>query len=258
VDFSVPAEHYDRFMGRYSAPLAVELADAAEIATGMRVLDVGCGPGSLTRVLADRLGAEHVAGADPMEQFAAVCAERNPGVDVRVAPAEDLPFEDGAFDAALACLVIAFMRDPDAGVREMARVTRPGGVIATCMWDVPGGGMTMLSTYWRAAAAVVPGTQGERALAGVTEGDIAERFERAGLEDVRAGSLRSAASYEGFDDFWLPFTFGVGPAGQHLGTLAPEQQQAVRQECFRLLGEPAGPFELEARAWYARGTVPAG
>jgi ubiquinone/menaquinone biosynthesis C-methylase UbiE len=255
VQFTAPAEHYDRFMGRYSAPLAVELADASGVAPGMRALDVGCGPGSLTRVLADRLGAEHVAAADPMEQFAAACAERNPGVDVRVAPAEDLPFEDGAFDAALACLVIAFMRDPDAGVREMARVTRPGGVVAACMWDIPGGGMTMLSTYWRAARAVQPETQGEQARVGVRDGEIAERFERAGLEAVESGTLTVTAVYEGFDDFWEPFTFAVGPAGEHLSTLAPDQQDAVRDQCFVGLGEPPGRFELEARAWYARGTV---
>jgi SAM-dependent methyltransferase len=255
VQFTAPAEHYDRFMGRYSAPLAAELADAAGVAPGMRALDVGCGPGSLTRVLADRLGAEHVAAADPMEQFAAACAERNPGVDVRVAPAEQLPFEDDAFDATLACLVIAFMRDAGAGTGEMARVTRPGGVVAACMWDVPGGGMTMLSTFWRAARMVDPATEGEQARVGVRDGEIAELLRGAGLADVESGTLTSSARYADFDDFWEPFTFAVGPAGEHLSRLAPDQQDAVRDQCFVLLGEPSGPFELEARAWYARGTV---
>ena len=123
----------------------------------MRALDVGCGPGGLTRELAARLGADHVAAIDPAEQFADACRARNPGADVRVAAAEALPFDDDAFDVALSSLVIAFMRDADAGAREMARVTRPGGVVAECMWDIPGGGMTMLSTFWRAVQTIDPG-----------------------------------------------------------------------------------------------------
>ena len=79
---------------------------------------------------------------------------------------------------------------------------------------------------------------------------------RAGLEDVQAGSLDTSAHYESFDDFWTPFTFAVGPSGQHLVSRSPEQQDAIRDECRRQLGEPDGPFDLAARAWYARGVVP--
>ena len=256
MEFTAAAEHYDRFMGRYTPRLAAALADAAGIEPGMRALDVGCGPGGLTRELAARIGADHVAAADPAEQFADACRERNPGADVRVAPAEALPFGDGEFDAALSCLVIAFMQDADAGAREMARVTRPGGVVAQCMWDIPGGGMTMLSTFWRAVAAVDPQAQGERALVGVHDGEIADILTRAGLQDVQAGTLASGAHYEDFDDFWRPFTFAVGPSGTYLSKRPAEQQEAIRDECRALLGEPQGPFDLEARAWYARGTVP--
>ena len=187
MQFTAPAEHYDRFMGRYVPQLAVELADAAGVAAGMRALDVGCGPGGLTRELASRLGADHVAAIDPAEQFADACRARNPGADVRVGVAEELPFEDGAFDVALCSLVVAFMRDAAAGVREMARVTRPGGVVAGCMWDVPGGGMTMLSTFWRAARTVHPETEGEQARVGVRDGEIAELLRGAGLSEVRVG-----------------------------------------------------------------------
>jgi SAM-dependent methyltransferase len=256
VQFSVPAEHYDRFMGRYVPRLAVALADAAGIAAGMRALDVGCGPGGLTHELAERLGAENVAAIDPAELFAAANRERHPGADVRVGGAEELPWGDGEFDAALASLVVAFMRDAQQGAREMARVTKPGGVVAACMWDVPGGRMQMLSTFWRAVAAIDPSAQGERRLVGVMDGDIVRLFEGAGLEDIRSGELVSSAHYEDFEDFWEPFTFAVGPAGNHLRGMAPDQQDAVRRECFALLGEPDGPFELEATAWYARGTVP--
>jgi SAM-dependent methyltransferase len=244
-------------MGRYVPTLARALADAAGVEAGMRVLDVGCGPGGLTRELASRVGADHVAAIDPAEQFAAACRDRNPGADVHVGVAEDLPFEDDGFDAALSSLVIAFMRDADAGAREMARVTRPGGVVAECMWDIPGGGMTMLSTFWRAVRTVDPDSQGEHARLGVRDGEIADVLTRAGLEDVESGTLDTSAHYEDFDDFWTPFTYAIGPAGEHLHTLADEQRDAVRDECRRMLGDPDGPFDLSARAWYARGVVPA-
>ena len=256
VQFSAPAEHYDRFMGRYVPVLAVALADAAGVQAGMRVLDVGCGPGGLTHELAGRVGAENVGAIDPSPQFTAANRERHPGADVRDGAAESLPFDDDSFDAALSSLVIGFMRDADAGAREMARVTKPGGVVAECMWDIPGGGMTMLSTFWRAVRTVDPSSEGEGARVGVREGEIADVLARAGLADVRSGTLDTSAHYDDFDDFWTPFTFAIGPAGSHLATLPEEQQNAVRDECRRLLGEPDGPFDLSARAWYARGVVP--
>ena len=256
VEFTAPATLYDRFMGRYVPQLAVAFADAAGVSAGMRALDVGCGPGGLTHELVARLGADHVAAIDPSPQFAAANAERHPGADVREAAAEALPFADDSFDAALSSLVIAFMRDADAGAREMARVTKPGGVVAECMWDIPGGGMTMLSTFWRAVRTIDPDSQGESARVGVREGEIAAVLTRAGLEDVQSGTLDSSAHYEDFDDFWTPFTFAVGPAGSYLATLSPEQQDAIREECRQRLGDPDGPFDLSARAWYARGVVP--
>jgi SAM-dependent methyltransferase len=252
VEFSAAAGKYDRFMGRYTRTLAPVLVDAAGVRGGMRVLDVGCGPGGLTDALADRVGDGNVAAIDPAPQFVAACRERHPASDVRAGVAEELPWRDGSFDATLSCLVIAFMGDADRGVREMARVTRPGGTVAACMWDIAGGGMTMLDTFWRAARDVDPDVEGERARPGVTRGDIAARFRRAGLDDVEEGELAATAAYTGFEDFWEPFTFAVGPAGQHLAGLSAEASGRVREACRAAL--PEGPFSLSARAWYARGT----
>jgi hypothetical protein len=255
VQFAAPAEQYDRFMGRYAPTLAIALADAGGVEPGMRVLDVGCGPGGLTRELAARVGATSVAAIDPEPQFVAACRDRNPGADVREGTAEELPWADEEFDAALSSLVVGFMRDPEAGVREMARVTRRGGAVVACMWDTTAGGMTMLRTFWTAVRRFEPGVEGERRMAGTSEGDIAERFGRAGLEDVVGGALTARADYAGFDDFWEPLTFAIGPAGQHLSSLDEERRAGVREACRAAL--PDGRFSLDARAWYARGTVAA-
>jgi ubiquinone/menaquinone biosynthesis C-methylase UbiE len=252
-EFLSPAEHYDRYMGRYTVPLARALADEVGVREGMRVLDVGCGPGGLTAELAGRVGAEQVAAIDPAEQFVAACHERNPGADVRQGVAEELPWGDDTFDAVLSCLVIAFMRDADAGVRQMARVTKPGGRVGVCMWDIGGGGMTMLRLFWSAMKAVKPDIEGEMRRAGTSAGDIAERLERAGLRDVVDGALEVSVDYADFEDFWEPFTFAVGPSGQAFATLDEERKAAVREAIRAEL--PDGPFTLGARSWYATATA---
>jgi ubiquinone/menaquinone biosynthesis C-methylase UbiE len=252
--FAASAEAYDRFMGRYTPDLAQGLADAAGIGSGMQVLDVGCGPGGLTGELVDRVGAGNVAAIDPAPQFAAACQDRHRGVDVRIGVAEDLPWTERSFDSVLACLVIGFVDDPALAVREMVRVTRPGGVVAACMWDLAEGGMAMLRMFWSAMGMVSPATD-EVGRPGRARGDIAEMFRAAGLRAVTDGELQSRASYTGFEDFWEPFTGGVGPAGQALAALPPAPRTVVRETCRSFL--PARPFTLTARAWYATGRVPA-
>jgi SAM-dependent methyltransferase len=252
--FAAPAEHYDRFMGRYAPTLAAALADAAGVSPGTRVLDVGCGPGGGTGELCRRVGAENVAAIDPAAQFVAACRDRHPGADVRQGTAEELPWPAGTFDATLSSLVIAFMSDPDGGLREMARVTRPGGTVAACMWDIGSGGMTMLRIFWQAARQIEPAAEGEGRRAGTSEGDLVDRFERAGLSDVTGSVLTASADYADFDDFWEPFTLAVGPAGQHLASASDADRERVREACRAEL--PDGPFSLDPRAWCARGTVP--
>ena len=251
MTFAVAAEAYDRFMGRYSIFLAPQLADFAGVASGQRVLDVGCGPGALTSELVARLGAANVSAADPSEQFVAAARERHPGVDIQVAPAEELPFADGEFDAALAQLVVHFMADPVGGLAEMARVTRPGGLVAACVWD-HAGGQTPLAAFWEAVHEVDPDATDESGLAGGREGHLSELLEQAGLRDVEETALPVHVEHATFEEWWEPFELGVGPAGSYLTALEPAQQVELRERCRQRL--PA-PFTLSARAWTSGGVV---
>jgi SAM-dependent methyltransferase len=252
MGFDVAAESYDRFMGRYSRPLAPQLADFAGIAAGQRVLDVGCGTGALTSEVVRRVGAERVAAVDPSEPFVAAMRTRFPGVDVQRAGAEQLPFPGDDFDATLAQLVVHFMRDPIAGIAEMARVTRPGGCIAACVWD-HGGGHGPLAAFWAAAREIAPDVRDESTLPGVREGDLGRLFLEAGLASVESTALRVSIEHPTFEEWWQPFTAGVGPAGQFVVGLAPDGRERLRSACFERLGD--GPFVVSATAWAARGRV---
>ena len=251
VSFAVAADAYDRFMGRYSTPLAPSFAAFAGVSRGERVLDVGCGPGALTAELVSRLGASAVAAVDPSEPFVEAARERHPDVRVEQAPAEDLPFEDNLFDAALAQLVVHFMSDPVAGLREMARVTRDGGVVAACVWDHATGGQGPLLGFWEAARELEPGLADESDLAGAREGHLAELFEAAGIREIDDSSLEVRVVHETFEHWWEPFTLGVGPAGAFTSRLDDGQRAVLRERCRSKL--PEAPFELSARAWAARG-----
>lgn len=256
VTFAITGDAYDRYMGRYSVRLAPVLIEFAGIEPGARVLDVGCGPGALTRALADLLGADHVAAVDPSQSLLDVCAERVPGADVRLGPAETLPWAADSFDAALSQLVVNFMSDADAGAAEMRRVVRPGGTVASCTWDYRDG-MTMLRTFFDAANALDPDAPDEgRTMRFQGADDLRGLWEAAGLEAVETGPLTVEAAYADFDDFWEPFTLGVGPGGQYCSSLSDDARRNLREECRRRLGDPAGPFTLTARAWAVRARVP--
>jgi len=237
-------------MGRYSVPLAPSLADFAAVSPGQRALDVGCGPGALTSELARRLGPEAVSAVDPSEPFVAAAQERHPGVSVQRAAAEDLPFEDETFDVTLAQLVVHFMADPIAGLREMARVTRIGGVVAASVWD-HFGGRGPLSPYWDAARELDSNVDDESQLAGAREGHLTELFESAGLREIEETALAIRVEHQTFEEWWEPFTLGVGPAGAYVASLDETRRVQLRDLCRERL--PSAPFVLEARAWAARG-----
>ena len=246
---------YDRHVGRYGRPLARGLIEFAGVVPGQRALDVGCGTGQLTAELAGAVGGESVAAVDVTEPVLSVCRGRVPTADVRAASAEALPFGGGGFDAALAQLVVNLVDDPPRVVREMARVVRPGGVVAACFWDDEE--MPLLRSLWDAVRAVAPEAlvgANEQAQVGLADVEVLrDWWTAAELRDVALGDLEVSADYEGFDDLWAPFEAGVGYSGQTYMSLDPGQRAAVRAESHRRLGSPDGAFRLTARARTVRG-----
>lgn len=252
MTFDVAADAYGAFMGRYSRPLAATFADLLDVAPGRRALDVGCGPGALAAELVDR-GAQ-VCAVDPSAPFVEAVRAALPAVQVAQAPAEELPHPDGSFDVVAAQLVVHFMTDPVAGLAEMARVARPGAVVAANVWDFAGA-RAPLSPYWTAATALDPSVTDESHLAGAADGALVALFAQAGMAGARQEELSVRVELSGFADYWEPFTYGVGPAGSHLAALDPPHREALRERCAQEL--PDGPFTLEALAWTATWRCPA-
>lgn len=250
MSFDVAASAYDRFMGRFSRPLAAALLERVAAERGQRAVDVGCGPGALTALLVERLGAEAVAAVDPSEPFAAAVEARLPGVDVRRGAAEALPFDDGSFDLATANLVVHFMQEPVTGLREMGRVVRPRGTVAVTVWDLAED-VGPVGVFHAATHDLDPQAPHERDLPGARPGHLAELVREAGLEILDDRPLELTVGFGSFEDWWEPFTFGVGPSGAYVGSLDEEHRARVRRRCAERLGvgDPAAALLVPARAW---------
>jgi SAM-dependent methyltransferase len=256
--FQVQAEAYDRHVGRYTAQLAAAFCDFAGVQEGMRALDVGAGPGALAGELVRRVGPANVVAAEPSETFAKACRARVPGVEVVQAGAEALPLANESFDAVLSQLVVNFLADAQTALREIARVTRSGGIVAACVWDYAGE-MTLLRAFWDAAREVEPergADQDEASMRWCRDGELAELWTGAGLAAVRSATLRVHAGYADFEDLWAPFLAGVGPSGAFAAALGDDARTALHDAYRRRLGVGDEPFELTARARAVAGTVP--
>lgn len=235
-------------MGRYADPLAEVFGAFAGVGGGDKVLDVGCGPGALTARLRS-IGVE-VAAIDPSPPFVDAIRIRFPDIDVRRGTAEELPYDTGTFDAALAQLVVHFMTEPVVGITQMARVTRRGGVVAACVWDGPTGA---LAPFWDAVHTIDPDAEDEALLSGACRGHLTELFEGAGLRDVVEHSIAVDVVHPTFAEWWEPYTYGVGPAGDYVQRLDDEGRAHLESVARERLG--SGPFTVTAAAWAARGKV---
>lgn len=245
---------YEQFMGSYSRPLAKEFAQSILPKKGDSVLEIGCGPGALTAELVAAVGAESVSVIDPSPPFLAYCAQRFPGIAAEVAKAEDVPFEDDAFDAVLSQLVIHFIGDLKQAGREIMRVTRPGGAVSVCTWNVER--MQKINLLPRAAHAAgieVPPIPVQEFQA---EDSVRQYLESIGLEDVEKSVINVSSTYADFDELWNAYLLSVGPMGPWALSRPDEEKAAIRASLFSILGEPSSAITLTAEARTARGRVP--
>jgi SAM-dependent methyltransferase len=248
--FGGSSDAYDRFMGRYSTQLASRFAEFAGVRASQRALDVGAGTGALTEELVVRLGEENVAAAEPSADYAATLRTRFPRVDVREAPAEELPWEADSFDSALAQLVVVFLNDAPLAARELARVTRSGGVVATCMWEVEG--VEMMNALNEIRRRLRPGGWSP-ATEYRDEASLRSLFEEAGLREVETTQIEVSVGYDTVDELWEPAIHVGGPGGPAVDSFTPEQLVEGRAIFEEALGNPTGRYVLRGRAAAVRG-----
>ena len=255
------AQAYERFMGRWSRNLAPLLVRFAAVRDGDTLLDVGSGTGALAAALAAAAPSGRVVGIDPAAPYVALAQASHGGVRVRfqVGDAQQMDFEDAAFDRTLSLLVVNFIPDADRAVEEMKRVTRRGGTIAAAVWDY-GEGMEMLRVFWDEAIAMTPAidSRDERHMPFCRRGELAALWRRHGLLDVVEEGLTVETRFTSFADYWAPFLDKQGPAGAYVAALSErERNQLEGRLRTRLLGKgPDRAFVLHARAWAVRGIVP--
>lgn len=256
-------EAYERFMGRWSARLAPLFLRFAGIEDGQRILDVGCGTGVLARAALARGKTIKATGVDPVENFItfARCAADDSRAEFKVASVEALPFRDGTFDATLGLLVLQEFDDPDRSIREMARVTRSFGKVAACQWDFRGG-MPMMTIFWEVATTLAPDQVARRQAAArpLRNADLRElagRWEKAGLSNVRTTHLEFLMPFRSFDEFWLPFVSGATPLSAFAGELNRDSGGELEKLFRSKLQDvrPDGSFELAARALAVSGVA---
>jgi SAM-dependent methyltransferase len=254
------AEAYQRLMGRWSGRLAEQLVDYAGIASGDRVLDVGCGAGSLAFAVAARPEASQILGIDIAPPYIAYAAARaaDPRLRFAVADAVKLDLPDGAFDRTFSLLALNFMSDPPRALAEMRRVTRKGGAVAAAVWDFAGG-LVYQRVFWDTAAALDAAADQARAqhysspLTG--PGELASAMAAVGLDDIAECSLTIRMEYRDFADYWQPIANAQGPVGDYVKRLAPDRLDALRDALARayLCGGADGPRSMTATAWAVRG-----
>ena len=249
---------YERYMGRWSRQLAPAYVAFAGPRDGERVLDVGAGTGALASALEAALGSSEITGIDPSAGFIDHAAGNAKSSRVRfeVGDAQKLRFADASFDHAMSMLVLNFIPDHNRAIAEMRRVTRPGGVVSSCVWDY-GEGMESLRMFWDEVVALDPSAEPkhERNMKLTRQGQLGALWKSAGLLNVQDKALVIDQAFKSFDDYWGPFLTGVGPGGTYVAALPEVKRQELASRLRKRFGD--GAFTLKARAWCARGEVPA-
>lgn len=259
-DIFAESEAYERFMGRWSRQLASRFAEFALVRQGDEVLDLGAGTGALAFTLADAIPSVRVTGVDPSPAYVRHAQGRTSTDRVRFVVGSALALEMAAasFDRALSLLAMNFVPDATRALRELIRVTRPGGVVAAAVWDY-GEGMQMLRVFWDEAVALdsTIAARDERHMPLCRRGDLTALWRANGLERVEEQPIDIELSFASFDDYWRPFLGAQGPAGAYVASLPDPQRGALEDKLRRrlLATREDGPFALQARAWAVRGLV---
>jgi SAM-dependent methyltransferase len=254
------AEAYEVMMGRWSRQLAPLFVEFVGVRDGENVLDVGCGTGSLSVTLARATGASKIVGIDPSKGFIEYARTQiaDPRVTFEVGDAQTLPYPYDSFDRAMALLVVNFIPDPLKAVKEMRRVTKSGGVVATTMWD--GRANELNVCLWNAAVAIDPTVKrpAETRRSYGSEEALSDLWKGAGLTDIEVTGLRIACQFSLFDELWQRYLTGEGPGSVYVVSLSEERREALRQKLRQdvLRGGSDGPFSLAAKAWAVRGIAP--
>jgi len=250
---------YEAYVGRWSRPVAAQFIGWLALPSGLRWADVGCGTGALSELILRSCDPAAVVGVDRAAPFVAVASRRiaDGRASFEVGDATSLPWPDASLDAAVSGLVLNFVPDAAAMVREMRRVTRPGGRVAAYVWDYAGG-MQMMRHFWDVAIALNPDDAGldqaER-FPICQPGPLQALFETAGLKHVATRAIDIPMVFRDFDDFWTPFLRKQGAAPTYLAKLGATRQQGIRDELkARLPTQPDGRIALTARAWAVQGT----
>jgi len=253
------AEAYERQRGRSSKLLAPLLVEFVGIQGD--VLDVGCGTGALTFAIAKNKAVSKIVAIDLSEGFLDYARSQNedPRIIFEVGDAQNLAFPDASFDRCLALLVVGFIPDAPKAVSEMRRVTRPGGVVGTAVWDNIGGN-ELNQSLWDAAIILDPNVKplGKRGGSYGTKEELSSLWTSGHLTNIEIKNLEFPCGFSSFEDFWQPLTEGQGPAGAYLARLPEEHRMALREQLRQNLfgNRPDGTFTLQAKAWAVRGEVP--
>lgn len=255
------AEAYEVMMGRWSRQLAPLFVEFAGVRDGEKVLDAGCGTGSLSATLASVTGASKIVGIDPSPGFIEYARAQvsDPRVTFEVGDAENLPYPDASFDRSMALLAVDYIPDAPKAALEMRRVTKTAGVVATTMWDRSRAN-ELNGCFWDAAETIDPTAKrpaGRRGSYGSAEA-LSELWNGAGLTDIEITGLTISCQFSSYDELWQRYLTGEGPPGAYMTGLSLDLREALRKALRQnVLGDgPDGPFSLKAKSWGVKGIVP--
>lgn len=259
TDAWASGDAYEPYVGRWSRVVGVAFLDWLNVPIQRRWLDVGCGTGALTAALLDRAQPVSVIGVDASDSYIAYARTHNGDSRARfqVGDAENLPFEANSFDAVVSGLVLNFVPNPAAMVHEMVRVAREGGTVAAYVWDYAGE-MQLMRAFWDAAVTLDPSAvdldEGRRFPLCQPQ-PLYDLFTDNELANVEVKAVDVPTIFRDFDDYWIPFLGGQGPAPGYAMSLSEERRSELRERLRTTVPrEPDGSIHLHARAWAVRGT----